>query len=85
MFNIAELNPTDKVGSMIHQMLKLLFFEKKEYRKGIYKQIRYELLPVLWKNHRAIERKKQRKLTFLANELIRCGKNRRSTYCSYDR
>ena len=69
LFNICELNPTDKVGTMIHEFLKTPFFEKPEYRQGVYKQIRYILLPVLGKNHRAIERKKQRKLTFLANEL----------------
>ena len=40
----------------------------------MYKQIRYEILPILWKNHKAIERKKQRKLTFLANELGNVGR-----------
>ena len=69
IFNIAEINPTDKVASMVHQILKWDFFEKPEHRRGVYKQIRYEILPILWKNHKAIERKKQRKLTFLANEL----------------
>ena len=69
VLNICELNPTNKVGCMIHEFLKLSFFEKPEYRKGVYKQIRYQILPVLWKNHKAIERKKQEKLTFLANEM----------------
>ena len=40
----------------------------------MYKQIRYEILPIPWKNHKAIERKKQRKLTFLANELGNVGR-----------
>ena len=61
VFNICELNPTNKVGCMIHEFLKLPFFEKSEYRKGVYKQIRYQILPVLWKNHKEIERKKNRK------------------------
>ena len=54
---------------MVHSILKFFFFAKPEYRRGVYKQIRYKILPVLWKDHRMIERKKQRKLTFLANEL----------------
>ena len=74
VFNICELNPTCKVGSMVHGFLKLSFFEKPEYRCGIYNQIRYGILPILWKNHRMIERKKQRKLTFLANELHNVGR-----------
>ena len=74
IFNIVELTPTCKVGSMVHGFLKLSFFEKPEYREGIYKQIRYEILPVLWKNHRMIERKKQRKLTFLTSELHNVGR-----------
>ena len=74
MFNIAELNPTNKVGHVIHEFLKTHFFEKQEYRRGVYRQIRYEILPVLSKDHKAIERKKQRKLTFLANELHRDGR-----------
>ena len=60
VFNICELNPTNKVGPMIHGFLKLTFFEKPEYRKGVYKQIRYQILPVLWKNHKEIEQKKQK-------------------------
>ena len=74
VFNIVELNPSDKVGGIIHQLLKSYFFEKPEYRRGVYKKIRYIILPVLWKDHRAIERKKQRKLTFLANELDTAGR-----------
>ena len=49
--------------------------EKPEHRRGVYKEIRYRLLPVLWRDHRAIERKKQRKLTFLANELGNAGRH----------
>ena len=74
VFNICELNPTNKVGCVIHEFLKLPFFEKPEYRKGVYKQIRYQILTVLWKNHKAIERKKQKKLTFLDNELHNAGR-----------
>ena len=65
VFNIVELNPTDKVGSIIHSLLKSFFFEKPEHRRGVYKQIRYKILPVLWKNHKAIERKNNVSLRFL--------------------
>ena len=75
IFNLCELNPTNKVAIMIHQLLKSFIFKKPEHRRGIYKQIRYEVLPVLWKDHRAIERKKQGKLTFLANELDNTGRH----------
>ena len=75
VFNVCEVNPTNKVGRIIHEFLKLFFFEKPEYRKSVYKQIRYQILPVLWKNHKAIERKKQKKLTFLANELYNSGRH----------
>ena len=60
---------------MVHQILKSFIFEKPEHRRGVYKQIRYKILPVLWHDHRAIERKKQRKLTFLANELDNTGRH----------
>ena len=69
------MNPTNKVGNVIHEFLKTHFFEKQEYRQGVYKQIRYEILPIVWKNHWAgIERKKQKKLTFLANEVDNAGR-----------
>ena len=58
VFNMCELNPTNKVGNLMHEFLKTNFFEKQEYRQGVYKQIRYEILPIVWKNHRAIEREK---------------------------
>ena len=60
--NICELNPTNKVGNVIHEFLKIPVFGKPDYRQGVYKQIRYEILPVLWKNHRAVEREKQKKI-----------------------
>ena len=74
VFNICELNPMDKIGNIIHEFLKTPFFENPEHCRGIYRQIRYEILPVLWKNHRVIEQKKQGKLTFLANELHGAGR-----------
>ena len=52
VFNMWELNPTNKVGNVIHKFLKTVFFEKPEHRRGIYRQIRYEILPVLWKSIR---------------------------------
>ena len=47
IFNIVEIDPTNKVASMLHTILKWDFFEKPEHRRGIYKQLRYEILPVL--------------------------------------
>ena len=52
----------------------MVLFKNHEHRRGVYKQIRYEILPILWKNHRAVERKKQRKLTHLANDLHNVGR-----------
>ena len=75
IFNICELNPTNKVASMIHVILKSFLFERPGQRRGIYKPIRCRLLNVLWKDHRAIERKKQKKLTFLANEFDNAGRH----------
>ena len=40
---------------IIHQCLKDIFLQPFT-RVGVYKQIRYIILPVLWKNHKAIER-----------------------------
>ena len=74
VFNMCELNPTNKVGNVIHEFLKTYLFKRQDCRRGVYKEIRHEILPVLWKNHRAIERKKQRKLTFLADELHGVGR-----------
>ena len=42
IFNICELNPTNKVASMVHVILKSFIFEKPEHRRGVYKQIRYK-------------------------------------------
>ena len=74
VFNLCELNPTNMLGNIIHEFLKTSFSEKPEYRKGIYKDIRYKILPALWKDHKAIGRKSQKKLTFLANELDNTGR-----------
>ena len=65
VFNFCELNPTNKLGKIIHEFLKLPFFKEPDQRRGIYKQIKYILLPVLWKNHRSIEKKKQKNYRFL--------------------
>ena len=75
IFNLCELNPTNMLGNIIHEFLKTSFFEKPEHRRGVYKEIRYKLLPVFWVDHCAIERKKQKKLTFLANELDNTGRH----------
>ena len=58
IFSICELNPPNKVASIIHAILKSFLFKEPDQRRGIYKPIRYILLPLLWKDHRAIERKK---------------------------
>ena len=75
IFNLCELNPTNKVGEIIHKFLKLPFFEGPDQRRGIYKPIKYILLPVLWRDHKAVEHKKQKKLSFLANELSNAGQH----------
>ena len=74
-FNLCELNPTNRLGEISHKFLKLPFFEGPDQRRGIYKPIRYIILPVLWKDHKAVERKKQKKLSFLANELSNAGQH----------
>lgn len=74
IFSVSKLNTTRKVATVVHQILKSFLFKELEHRRGIYKHIRYVVLPALWKDHRAIERKKQRKLTFLANELHNDGR-----------
>ena len=77
LFKIAiyekVLQNNENSAPIIHQCLKDIFLESFT-RVGIYKQIRYILLPILWKDHKAVERKKQRKLTFLANELYNDGR-----------
>ena len=75
IFNLCELNPTNRVGKIFHHFLKLSFFEEPDQRRGIYKPIRHMILPVLWKNHRAVERKKQKKLSLLANGLSKAGRH----------
>ena len=42
---------------------------------GVYKTIKYVVLPVLWRNHKTVERRKQVKLTFLADELEKAGRH----------
>ena len=76
LFKIAIyeiLKNNENAAPIIHQCLKDIFLEPFT-RVGIYKQIRYILLPALWKDHRTIEPKKQRKLTFLANKLHNDGR-----------
>ena len=75
IFNLCELNPTNRLGKIILEFLKSSFFKEPDQRLGVYKPIRYILLPVLWRDHRAIKRKKQKKLSFLANELSKAGRH----------
>ena len=73
IFKICELNITNMVAAMIHGFLKSNIFGKPMYREGVYKTIKHQVLPVIWKDHKAIERKKQKKLTFLAKGLDNGG------------
>ena len=73
IFKICELNNTFMVAAMIHGFLKSNLFGKPMYRGGVYKTIKHQILPVLWKDHKTIERKKQKKLSFLAKELNNGG------------
>ena len=75
IFNLCELNPTNRVGKISHEFLKLSFFEEPDQRRGIYKPIKHTLLPVLRKDHKMIERKKKKKSSFLANELSKAGRH----------
>ena len=71
IYEIVQNN--EDSAPIIHQCLKDIFLESFT-RVGIYKDIRHRILAILWKDHRAIERKKQRKLTYLANELYNDGR-----------
>ena len=51
IFSICELNPTNKVAPIVHGILKSSFFKEADQRRGVYKPIRYRLLPVLWNDH----------------------------------
>ena len=77
LFKIAIyeiLQNNEDAAPIIHQCLKDIFLEPFT-RVGIYKQIGYILLPALWKDHRAIERKKQNKLNFLIEVLDEAGRH----------
>ena len=41
VINICESNPTYKAGYIIHQVLKNMFFDDFEIRRGVYKTIKY--------------------------------------------
>lgn len=76
IFNICELNPTNKVGNVVHEFLKTFFFKKAEYRTVVYKEIRYQILPILWKNYRAIDRKKAKKINVFSKRTRRSRTSR---------
>ena len=68
LFKIAIyeiLQNNENAAPIIHQCLKDIFLEPFT-RVGIYKQIRYILFPALWKDHRAIECAKQKKIKFFS-------------------
>ena len=58
ILNVLKHNTTKDAAPIIHQTLKDICVMKFT-RTGFYKQIRYVLLPALWKDHMAIEQKKQ--------------------------
>ena len=50
------------------------YFREQELRQ-IYMDFWYKILPIIWKDHKAIEiKKEEHKLTFLANELHGAGR-----------
>ena len=59
IYEVLKNNVTKDAAPIIHQALKDIFVESFT-RVGVYKQIRYVLLPALWKDNMAIERKKQK-------------------------
>lgn len=73
-YEISKNNTDKDVALIIHQCLKYIFLEPFT-RVGVYKHLRYVVLPVLWKDHVAIERRKQRKLSFLAEVLDEAGRH----------
>ena len=75
IFNLCELNPTNKVPLIVNDITKSFLFKEPDQRLGVYKPIRYIILPVLFRDHRVVERKKQKKLSFLANELSNAGQH----------
>ena len=58
--NICELNPTNKVGNIMHEFLKTPFFKKQEYRKGVYKEIKYGSFQLFGKIIKQSNEKKQK-------------------------
>ena len=56
------MNPTDVLGNSVQEFLNVTcFFRiKGQY---VYKLIRYKILPVLKKNHKNIDKDKQKKIT----------------------
>ena len=67
------MNPIDVLGNSVQEFLNVLYFFriKGQY---VYKLIRHQILPVLKKNHKNIEQDKQKKLSFLANQLEKAGR-----------
>lgn len=71
--NIIYMNPTDVLGKSVQEFFNVsCFFRIKD--QYVYKLIRYKILPALKKNHKNIEKDKQKKLTFLANQLDKVGR-----------
>ena len=65
IYEVLKNNVTKDVAPIIPQALKDTFLELFT-RVGVHKQIRYALLPALWKDNMAIERKNKKKSNFFA-------------------
>ena len=75
IFNVCELSPANKVVDRVREFLKFYFFEKPEYRKGVYQQIMYQILPALKKDHGKAVKHEQKMLAFLAYEMDKAGRH----------
>ena len=75
VFNVCELSPANEFADRVREFLKFYFFEKPEYRKGVYQQIMYQILPALKKDHGKAVKHEQKMLAFLANEMDKAGRH----------
>ena len=67
---IIKNNPTDVLGKSVNNFLKTsMFFRYKMHRQGAYRVIHKIVLPLLNRDHKKVEKDKQKKLLFLANKL----------------
>lgn len=70
----------DITGTLLRSLLKKIkslcdYIEKSYGRGDSCIHLRYVILPAVWKNHKRIEQKKQRKLDFVAEVLNESGRH----------